>query len=128
MSVKKKDFYFKSPLHHSEGILACLQCLCFSSSGFPVILTEMLETLALSPRSSSDSCPRLTPKAQTSLLIMIPIILQHVAFFLCWAMNTFPLQGINSHPFGRVQHFPFHFSLSPACPGRCSVHLRWPEQ
>lgn len=35
----------------------------------------------------------------------------------------FPPQGINSHPFGRVQHFSFHFSLSSACPGHCCEHL-----
>lgn len=82
--------------------------------------------MILPPRSSSDFCPRLTPKAEPRLLTIIPILLpqcQHMALSLLGNEYFFPPQGINSHPFGRVQHFSFHFSLSSACPGHCCEHL-----
>lgn len=71
--------------------------------------------MALPPRSSSDFCPRLTPKAEPRLLTIIPILLpqcQHMALSLLGNEYFFPPRELILIPLGGCSISPF-ISLCP---------------
>lgn len=83
----------------------------FFPSGFPVMVV-----MALPSRSSSDFCPRLTPKAEPRLLTIIPTVLpqcQHMALSLMGnEYFFFPSRELILIPMGGCSISPF-ISLCP---------------
>lgn len=70
--------------------------------------------------TSSDFCPRPTPKAETRLLTIIPIILpqcQHMALSLLGNEYFFPLRELILIPLGGCSISPF----IPLCPQLAQV-------